>query len=64
MVAQGVWQLGGRVGRRTSTTNANEQEQRNFELVKLRIAFLQHIATLSGAAIVIILALVERGETA
>jgi hypothetical protein len=43
---------------------ADDQEQRNFELVKLRIAFLQHITTLSGAAILIMLALIERAETA
>jgi hypothetical protein len=42
---------------------ADDQEQRNLEVVKLRIAFLQHITTLSGAAIVIILALIERPET-
>jgi hypothetical protein len=43
--------------------NAVDQEDRTFEVVKLRIAFLQHITTLSGAAILIILALVERAET-
>jgi FtsH-binding integral membrane protein len=43
---------------------ADDQEQRGVEAIKLRIAFLQHIATLSGAAIVIILALIQRAETA
>jgi hypothetical protein len=44
--------------------NAVEKEDRTFEVVKLRIAFLQHITTLSGAAIVIVLALIERADTA
>jgi len=43
-------------------SNAIDQDERIFEVVKLRIAFLQHITTLSGAAIVIILALAERAE--
>ena len=43
---------------------ADDQEQRTFEVIKLRIAFLQHITTLSGAAILIMLALIERAETA
>jgi hypothetical protein len=42
---------------------ADDREQRGFEVVKLRIAFLQHITTLSGAAILIILALVQRAPT-
>src|SRR5215208_1860440 len=45
------------------TSVADDQEQRTFEVIKLRIAFLQHITTLSGAAILIILALVARAET-
>jgi hypothetical protein len=44
-------------------SNAVDQEERTFEVVKLRIAFLQHITTLSGAAILIVLALAERAET-
>jgi hypothetical protein len=44
-------------------SSAGDQEERTFEVIKLRIAFLQHITTLSGAAIVIILTLVERPET-
>jgi hypothetical protein len=43
---------------------ADDQEQRTFEVIKLRVAFLQHITTLSGAAILIVLALIERAETA
>jgi FtsH-binding integral membrane protein len=43
---------------------ADDQEQRVVEVIKLRITFLQHIATLGGAAIVIILALIQRAETA
>ena len=43
---------------------ADDQEQRNFEVLKLRISFLQHITTLSGAAILIVLALIQRSETA
>ena len=39
---------------------ADDQEQRNLEVVKLRIAFLQHMTTLSGAATLIILALLQR----
>jgi hypothetical protein len=42
---------------------ADDQEERSFEVVKLRIAFLQHITTLSGAAILIVLALIQRAET-
>jgi hypothetical protein len=42
---------------------ADDQEKMNFEIVKLRIAFLQHITTLSGAAILIIFALIQRAET-
>ena len=41
----------------------DDREERTFEIVKLRVAFLQHIITLSGAAILIILALIERAET-
>jgi hypothetical protein len=41
---------------------ADDQEQKTFEIVKLRIAFLQHITTLSGAAILIILALMQRAK--
>ena len=44
-------------------SNAVDQDERTFEVVKLRIAFLQHITTLSGAAILIIFALIERAET-
>jgi hypothetical protein len=43
---------------------ADDQEQRTLEVIKLRIAFLQHITTLSGAAILIVLALIQRAETA
>ena len=43
---------------------ADDREQRGFEVVKLRIAYLQHITTLSGAAILIILALIQRAPTA
>jgi ABC-type sugar transport system permease subunit len=42
---------------------ADDHEERSFEVVKLRIAFLQHITTLSGAAILIVLALIQRAET-
>lgn len=45
-------------------SNAVEKEDRTFEVVKLRIAFLQHITTLSGAAILIVLALNQRANTA
>jgi hypothetical protein len=41
---------------------ADDQEQRNLEVVKLRIAFLQHMTTLSGAATLIILAIMQRTE--
>ena len=44
-------------------SKAAEQADRHFEVVKLRIAFLQHLTTLSGAAILIVLALAERAET-
>ena len=43
---------------------AGDQEDRNFEIVKLRIAFFQHLTTLSGAAILIVLILIERADTA
>jgi len=41
---------------------ADDQEQRNLEIVKLRLAFLQHITTLSGAATLIILAITPRTQ--
>ena len=41
----------------------DDQEQRNFEIVKLRIAFLQQLTTLSGAATLIVLALMQRTES-
>jgi hypothetical protein len=43
-------------------SNGVDREDRLLEVVKLRIAFMQHITTLSGAAIVIIVALAERAE--
>jgi hypothetical protein len=43
-------------------SNAVDQDERTFEVVKLRIAFLQHITTLSGAATLIILAIMQRTE--
>jgi hypothetical protein len=42
---------------------AGDQEDRNLEVVKLRMAFLQDITTLSGAAILIVLALAEGAKT-
>jgi hypothetical protein len=41
----------------------DDQYQKNLETIKLRIAFLQHLATLSGAATVIVLATIQRTET-
>jgi hypothetical protein len=38
---------------------SDDQEQRKLEVVKLRMAFLQHMTTLSGAAALVILAILQ-----
>jgi hypothetical protein len=43
-------------------TTPDDQAQRNLEVVKLRITFLQHMTTLSGAATLIILAIMQRAR--
>ena len=41
---------------------ADDQEERAFEVIKLRISLLQHITTLSDAATLIILAIMQRAQ--
>jgi hypothetical protein len=43
-------------------TVAEDRYQENLEIVKLRIAFMQHLTTLSGAATLIVLAILQRTE--
>jgi xanthine/uracil permease len=44
-------------------TVPDNQYQENLEIVKLRIAYLQHLTTLGGAATLIVLAVMQRTET-
>jgi hypothetical protein len=43
---------------------SDDREQRNLEVIKLRITFLQHMTTLSGAATLIVLAIMQRSDDA
>jgi hypothetical protein len=40
----------------------DDQEQKKLEVIKLRIAFLQHASTLSGATTLIVVALIQRAD--